>query len=85
MLNSDDFYYSKESVETIAKTFDMSADADCVYGDLLVVDQSHLNRVKRVFKSCNFKRGLFQKSWTLPHPTFYCLKKVLIKLGYIGD
>ncbi|MCX5749215.1 MAG: glycosyltransferase family 2 protein [Candidatus Saganbacteria bacterium] len=81
VLNSDDMFYDKFVVEDIAKTF-VENDADCVYGDLVYVDRNDVNKVTRRWDSCAFKSGLFEKSWTPAHPTFYCKRELFERLGY---
>lgn len=71
-LNSDDFFYSSKSLSLIAESF--TNGVQCVYGNLLYLDEN--NNIKRNWISKNFKKGMFSKSWSPAHPTFYCLKSV---------
>lgn len=80
-LNSDDMLFDKFVVEDVVKTFTEN-DADCVYGDLVYVDRDDINRITRRWASSSFKNGLFEKSWTPAHPTFYCKRELFEKLGY---
>jgi glycosyltransferase involved in cell wall biosynthesis len=79
ILNADDRYYSAETLKIIHEIFMKNPDIDCVYGNLEFVNDSHV--VVRKWKSKNFESGLFEKSWTPAHPTFYCRRKVYDELN----
>lgn len=79
ILNSDDAYYDDLVISKIAACFNNN-DIDCVYGNLKYVDKN-TNHIKRVWRSKEFKKGLFYKSWTPAHPTFYCKKEIYNKYG----
>jgi glycosyltransferase involved in cell wall biosynthesis len=81
-LNSDDVFYDNYSLEFIAKVFIDKKNADCVYGNLIFINQN--NDITRNWISCQYKIGLFEKSWTPAHPTFYCRRKVFEKIGYFN-
>lgn len=80
-LNSDDTFYSENSLQHIANTFDDNT--DCVFGDLIYTDKKE--KVKRVWKGSEFKKGVFKKGWMPAHPTFYCRRSVYEKLGLYDD
>jgi glycosyltransferase involved in cell wall biosynthesis len=80
ILNSDDRFYSSRSLEIIVEAFACNLDIDCVYGNLIFVD--HKQKLKRKWLSRSFSRGLFEKSWTPAHPTFYCRKNVYSTIGF---
>lgn len=80
ILNSDDFYKSNDVLETVAKEF-MVKDIDCLYGDLEYVDQSNTSKVVRYWKSKPYRKGLFQKGWHPPHPTFFVKREIYHKYG----
>jgi glycosyltransferase involved in cell wall biosynthesis len=79
VLNSDDCFFDINVIQKIVGVFQNILDIDCVYGDLLYID--HHSKVKRVWNSMNFSKGLFEKSWTPGHPTFYCRRIVYQELG----
>jgi glycosyltransferase involved in cell wall biosynthesis len=79
-LNADDMYYDNVVVQRIASAFEKN-NIDCVYGDLVYVNRRDLNRITRVWKSREFAEGLFEKSWTPAHPTFYCKKAIYEQFG----
>ena len=53
---------------------------DCVYGNLKYIEP-RTEKVIRNWKSRSFENGLFEKSWTPAHPTFYCKKSIYEKYG----
>jgi glycosyltransferase involved in cell wall biosynthesis len=80
-LNSDDTFYDENSLQHIIDAFDDKT--DCVFGDLIYTDKNE--KVKRVWKGSEFKKGAFKKGWMPAHPTFYCRRSVYDKLGLYDD
>lgn len=80
LLNSDDFLYDQEVIRDIVTKF-AEESPDCIYGNLVYVDQNDLSKVTRRWHSNDFKNGLFEKSWTPAHPTFYCKREIYEKYG----
>ncbi|MFC0263919.1 glycosyltransferase family 2 protein [Fontibacter flavus] len=78
-LNSDDTFYDAEALEKVAAAFAQYPEIDCLYGNLIFVNED--NKVVRRWKSKAFTQGLFSKSWTPAHPTFYCRREVFEKFG----
>lgn len=79
ILNSDDYFFDNNVVRDIAKSFTKN-NVDCVYGNLKYIDSAN-KKVKRVLISQEYKVGMFERSWTPPHPTFYCRKNIYDKYG----
>ncbi len=81
ILNSDDCFFNCNIIERIIDVFKSNPEVFCVYGNLIFVNRS--GKVKRVWHSKNYSYGLFDKSWTPAHPTFYCRRIVYNELvGY---
>ena len=80
-INSDDTFYDENSMQHIVDAFDQ--ETDCVFGDLIYTDKSE--KVKRVWKGSEFKKGAFKKGWMPAHPTFYCRRSIYEKLGLYDD
>ena len=78
MLNSDDKFYSNQSLEIIARGFNDS-NIDAIYGNLIFTDER--GKLIRTWKSKPFKSGLFTQSWSPAHPTFYCKRELYEKFG----
>lgn len=80
-LNSDDTFYTENSLELISNAFDDNT--DCVFGDLVYIDNEE--KIKRVWKGSEFKKGAFKKGWMPAHPTFYCRRSFYEKFGLYND
>jgi glycosyltransferase involved in cell wall biosynthesis len=80
ILNADDFYAYDTVISDIASVM-RSANADGVYGDLQYVDSLDLNKIKRNWKSGQYKAGSFVTGWMPPHPTFFLKKSMYEKFG----
>lgn len=80
ILNSDDFYASNTTVETVVRMMD-EKQVDACYGDLVYVDRQNVSKMKRCWKSCEYKDGLFRKGWMPPHPTFFVKRWAYEKYG----
>jgi len=79
-LNADDMFYDKNVIQRVALSFDNN-DIDCIYGNLVYVSCKNIDRITRCWESKEFCDGLFQKSWTPAHPTFYCKKNIYERFG----
>ncbi|MEL7648009.1 MAG: glycosyltransferase family 2 protein [Sedimentibacter sp.] len=77
ILNSDDFYVDEFVVEKVVKKMTEDS-ADCLYADLLYVDQDDTSRIVRRWKA---KTGDFRLGWNPPHPTTFITKKTYDKFG----
>lgn len=80
ILNSDDLYQHSQVIEKVMDRFSDPA-VDVVYGDLLYVDASDLNRVVRYWKAGNYSRKSFYNGWMPPHPTFFVRRKYYEQFG----
>lgn len=72
-LNSDDFFTSKNSVSSIVNEFDTSTDA--IFGDIIFVDPSDLNKTVRYYSGKGWNPTKFKKGFMPPHPSFYLRKE----------
>ncbi len=78
ILHSDDLFASTHVLSQVASNFSMEVDA--VYGDLNYVKEDG-ETIHRKWISGEYKKGLFQKGWMPPHPTFYCRRGVFHRFG----
>lgn len=78
ILNSDDVYADEHSVGKIVLAFQVHK-PDCTYGNLIFTDAD--GKVVRKWQSKPFVDGLFQKSWTPAHPTFYAKRDIYLLHG----
>jgi len=79
-LNADDTFYDNTVVQNIVSEF-KNNNIDCIYGNLVYVSRQNLSRITRIWRSRTFCDGLFEKSWTPAHPTFYCKKDLYDRFG----
>lgn len=77
-LNADDIFNDQNSIRYVVESFEKYR-VEAIYGDLQYINVN--GKVSRSWKSRQFKRGLFEKSWTPAHPTFYCRKKTYDQYG----
>jgi len=87
ILNSDDFYISDDVIATVVRELERTG-ADCVWGDLIIVDKDDTDKVVRNWKSSPYAYGKgasfggdFRKGWHPPHPTFFVRRAVYEKYG----
>ena len=79
ILNSDDYYANNNILANISNSFKGNG-CDCIYGNLKYINRES-GSITRIWKSRTFTKGLFEKSWTPAHPTFYCKKSIYDKYG----
>ena len=77
-LNADDWFASPYSLKRISDTFGKTK-CEVVYGNVRYVDPRGVT--KRLWESRPYASGLFQKSWTPAHPTFYTYRSNYEKYG----
>jgi glycosyltransferase involved in cell wall biosynthesis len=80
ILNSDDFYHDERVLEDINQAME-GHPIDCVYGDLKFVQADNTNRVVRIWKGTQHKKGAFLRGWHPAHPTFYARRECFDKFG----
>lgn len=81
ILNSDDFFTSKEVLAKVAKAFEQDAQLDAVYGDVHFVNPDDLKKCIRYYSSKVFKRSLMRLGFMPAHPSFYLKKECFDKYG----
>jgi glycosyltransferase involved in cell wall biosynthesis len=81
ILNSDDFFTSKEILAKVAKAFEQDAQLDAVYGDVHFVNPDDLKKCIRYYSSKVFKRSLMRLGFMPAHPSFYLKKECFDKYG----
>ncbi len=80
ILNSDDFYTSKNVLAKINDSFNQN-EVDAVYGDIHFVDDDNLDKCVRYYSSKSFKPWKMRMGWMPAHPSFYCKKEIYNKYG----
>src|SRR5690348_16400997 len=77
-LNSDNRFSNDGALAAIAEGL---AEADIVYGDLDFVKDHAGRQVTRRWRSTPYRRGAFRHGWMPPHPTVYCRRQVVERVG----
>jgi glycosyltransferase len=77
-LNSDNRFSDQGALAAIA---DGLARSDIVYGDLDFVKDHASREVTRRWRSTPYRRGSFRRGWMPPHPTVYCTRRVIERVG----
>jgi glycosyltransferase involved in cell wall biosynthesis len=80
LLNADDFYADDNVVTRLIERM-VSAEADCVFSDLLVVDPDNTKRVLRYYDSSKFRVSRLRFGWMPAHPTFFVKRQFYIDYG----
>ena len=80
ILNSDDVYVSSRAVSELMYVMS-KAKADVVFADLILVDQTNLNKVLRYYDSGRFQPRKFRWGWMPAHPTVFVKKKYYDRVG----
>ena len=81
ILNSDDFFTSKEVIQNVINAFLQDVNLDAVYGDVHFVHPSNLNKCVRYYSSKIFKRSLMRLGFMPAHPSFYIRRECFEKYG----
>ena len=80
ILNSDDFYTSPDTVETLAGELERNG-VDAVYGDIHYVDGKAPDKSVRYYSSAGFRRWKMLLGFMPAHPSFYCRKEAYERFG----
>jgi len=80
ILNADDIYDNRFVLETVVRAI-AENNSDACYGDLVYVDRYDTDKIKRCWKSCEYKEGLLKKGWIPPHPTFFVKRSAYKDFG----
>ena len=83
ILNSDDFYNSNKIIKEVVNAFEDPA-INCVYGDLVYVDQLNTKKVVRKWVTGSYTEKAFTKGWHPAHPSFFVRNSVYKKFGYFN-
>lgn len=81
-LNSDDFYTSRDVLQTIVDTYRAHPTLDAVYADVHYVEPSNLKHIVRYYCSRDFTPERMKMGFMPAHPTFYCRRTCYEQYGY---
>lgn len=80
ILNSDDYYADTTILSHVAKAFEDPA-IDAVFGNLVFVDPSNLNKVVRTYSSGHWHPKKLSWGFMPAHPTFFVRRKYYEQFG----
>jgi glycosyltransferase len=80
-LHSDDLYASNDIVQKVVDEFERDRSIDGVYGDLVYISKSDLDKVLRFWKSKDFDMKALRWGWMPAHPTLFLKKEVYNRFG----
>lgn len=83
LINSDDFYTNEKVIEHVIKKL-QEKKTDCIFGDLIYVEENNPEKQVRYWKSKEFVKGSFKTGWHPAHPTFIVKKDIYEKYGYFS-
>ena len=83
-LNADDLYENKTIISQVVASMQQN-NYGAVYGDLLYVDKTDINKVVRYWQAGKYMKGAFRTGWVIPHPTFFCRKRFFEEFGYFNE
>lgn len=78
-LNADDFFAANDILSVIAAAFAQQT-VEIVYGNLDYVKPGGV--IIRKWRTGEYVKGMFNRGWMPPHPTFYCKKYLFERLGF---
>jgi glycosyltransferase len=83
ILNSDDFYFNCNVIENVVKEIKRQS-SDCLYGDLVYINQKRLSKIVRYWVAGEFNKQRIKFGWMPPHPTVFLMRKIYDDLGYFN-
>jgi glycosyltransferase involved in cell wall biosynthesis len=81
ILNSDDFYFDKNTIQNVVEEFERDPDLDILFGDLEYVSKNDVNITVRIWRSKQFFSNYFELGNVPPHPTLFVRRHVYDKAG----
>lgn len=80
LLNADDFYRHNRVIENMVATFKRTG-SDAVYGDMLYVERTDIQKLKRYWRSGWYQEGAFLWGWMPGHLSFFAKRWLYEKYG----
>ena len=81
ILNSDDVFFSLNTVSKVVKEFETDKKLMILYGHIVFSKNNDLGKIIRKWKSSEYFNGSFKRGWHPPHPGFVVKKTVYEKHG----
>ncbi|MVM30140.1 glycosyltransferase [Spirosoma sp. HMF4905] len=80
LLNADDFYRHTRVIENMVATFERT-DSDAVYGDMLYVERTNPQKLKRYWRSGWYNENAFLWGWMPGHLSFFAKRWLYKQYG----
>ncbi|MDB4297222.1 glycosyltransferase [Flavobacteriaceae bacterium] len=84
ILHSDDIFYSQNTIEDIAKSFN-DPSIDLVYANGMYVEKEDISKVKRIYKGKIFKKIYLYCGWIPLHTTIYVKRSLFNMYGFYDE
>jgi glycosyltransferase involved in cell wall biosynthesis len=81
ILNSDDLYSDDAVIEDVMHEFNKDSDLGMLYGDLVYVKKTNVDKIVRNWRSLPYYKKFFEHANVPPHPALFVRKKVYDELG----
>ncbi len=79
ILNSDDEFYSNDTISKITNFLNTNPQLDAIYGDIIFENKG---KTIRHYSANNWNKNKFEWGFMPPHPSFYCKRELFFKLGF---
>ncbi len=83
ILNADDFFNNSHCLKIIADEFNGDQNIDLLMSNIKIINNR--NRLKRIYKSNNFKNYMFYFGHMPPHTGIFVKKKIYENFGYFVE
>lgn len=80
IMNADDFYRHNRVIENMIATFGRTG-SDAVYGDMIYVDRTSTERIKRYWRSGWYTKNAFLWGWMPGHLSFFAKRSLYEQYG----
>lgn len=80
-VNAGDLLMTPQTIGQVVKAFEKSG-ADAVYGDIIMVDEGDITKIKRTWLSGAYNRNRFKEGWMPPHVATFIRKSAYDKFGH---
>lgn len=80
ILHSDDLFHNKHVAEQVMQEF-QDPSVNLVYGDLVFIDRESGRKIKRYWRSGEFRKWKLKFGWMPPHPTVFVRKDFALEAG----
>lgn len=81
LLHSDDLFADEFVLSKVAENFQQK-NVDAVYGDLVYVHSSDINKAIRYWKSGEYNPKKMIYGWMPPHPAVFIKREIFSRFGY---